>query len=203
MNSVILIGNLTRDPELRYSTGGNQTAFCRFSVAVNDRRRNPQTGEWEDVPSYPNVVVFGRQAENCDRYLKKGSKVAVQGRIQTGSYVNKDGNKVYTTDIVANHVEFLTPKGDGGFGGRGGYGQDFGQGGFGGQGGYGQGGQSGYGQGGQDFGGQGGYGQPQQNQPQQGFGGGDGFQEAGSGSQDASQGIPEGFQALQDDDIPF
>ena len=106
MNSVILIGNLTRDPELRYATGGSQTAICRFTVAVNDRRRNPQTQEWEDNPSFIPVVVFGKQAENCDRYLSKGRKVAVQGRIQTGSY-EKDGRTVYTTEVIANNVEFL------------------------------------------------------------------------------------------------
>ena len=108
MNSVCLIGNLTRDPELRYSTGANQTAICRFTVAVNERRRNPQTQEWEDVPSFIPVVVFGKQAENCDRYLAKGRKVGVMGRIQTGSYVNKEGNKVYTTEVIANSVEFLS-----------------------------------------------------------------------------------------------
>ncbi|MGX8773545.1 MAG: single-stranded DNA-binding protein [Bacillota bacterium] len=106
MNSVVLIGNLTRDPELRYSTGGNQTAICRFTVAVNDRRRNPQTQEWEDNPSFIPIVVFGKQAENCDRYLAKGRKVAVMGRIQTGSY-EKDGRTVYTTEVIAGSVEFL------------------------------------------------------------------------------------------------
>ena len=179
MNSVILIGNLTRDPELRYATGGSQTAVCRFTVAVNERRRNPQTQEWEDNPSFIPVVVFGKQAENCDRYLAKGRKVAVQGRIQTGSYTNKEGNKVYTTDVIANNVEFLSPRNEGG---QGSYGQN--QGGFG-QGGYGQGrGQSG--------------GFPQDD----GFGQGGGFQQGQSAPQQ-DQSIPEGFQALQDDDIPF
>ena len=175
MNSVILIGNLTRDPELRYSTGASQNAFCRFTVAVNDRSRNSQTGEWEDRPSFLPVVVFGRQAENCDRYLKKGSKVAVSGRLQTGSYVNRDGNKVYTTDVVANNVEFLSPKGEGGSG-YGGYGQ----------------GQQSFDQG-QPFG---------QNQaPAGGFSQDEPFRE--SSQQDPAQGMPDGFQALQDDDIPF
>ena len=213
MNSVVIIGNLTRDPELRYSTGANQTAFCRFTVAVNDRRRNAQTQQWEDNTSFIPVVVFGRQAENCDRYLAKGRKVAVQGRIQTGSYTNKEGNKVYTTDVVANNVEFL---GGGNAEGRGYLQGGFGQGGQGGfqQGGYGQGGQGfqqgnqgGYQQGGTGFGQnepdpfgqpefQGGFqdepfpAAPQQAAPQQ------------PAQQDA-QSIPEGFQALQDDDIPF
>ncbi len=104
MNSVILIGNLTRDPELRYSTGANQTAICKFSIAVNDGfGENKRT-------SFIPVTVFGKAAESCDRYLKKGSKVCVNGRIQTGSY-EKDGRTVYTTDVIANNyggVEFLS-----------------------------------------------------------------------------------------------
>ena len=109
MNQVVLIGNLTKDPEVRYSTGQNQTAICRFTMAINDKRKNNQTGEWEDNPSFIPVVVFGKQAENCGKYLARGSKVAVSGRIQTGSY-EKNGQKIYTTDIVANGIEFLTPK---------------------------------------------------------------------------------------------
>lgn len=104
MNNVVLIGNLTRDPELRYSTGANQTAICRFGIAVHDGY-----GENERT-NFINIVVFGKQAENCDRYLAKGSKVAINGRIQTGSY-EKNGQKVYTTDVVANRVEFLTSGG--------------------------------------------------------------------------------------------
>lgn len=102
MNNVQLIGRLTRDPELRYSTGQNQTAICRFSLAINtgygDRQR----------VDYPNIVVFGKIAENCEKYLSKGKMAAVTGRIQTGSY-DKDGRKVYTTDVVASSVEFLSP----------------------------------------------------------------------------------------------
>lgn len=109
MNSVMLIGNLTRDPELRYSTGANQTAICRFSIAVNDGY-----GENERT-SFPSIVVFGKQAENCEKYLTKGKKVAITGRLQTGSY-EKDGRKVYTTDVIASRVEFL----GGGQGGQGG-----------------------------------------------------------------------------------
>lgn len=104
MNSVILIGNLTRDPELRYSTGQSQTAICRFTVAVNDGFGDKQR------TSFIPIVVFGKAAENCDRFLKKGSKVCVNGKIQTGSY-EKDGRTVYTTEVIANNyggVEFLT-----------------------------------------------------------------------------------------------
>ena len=100
MNIVNLIGNLTRDPDVRYTTGANQTAVGRFSIAVNDGYGDKKRTD------YPNIVVFGKQAENCQRYLHKGSKVAITGRIQTGSY-EKDGHKVYTTDVVANNVEFL------------------------------------------------------------------------------------------------
>ena len=100
MNSVVLIGNLARDPELRYSTGANQTAICRFTIAVNDG-----FGEKQRTSFIP-IVVFNKQAENCDKYLAKGRKVAIHGRIQTGSY-EKDGRTVYTTDVVANNVEFL------------------------------------------------------------------------------------------------
>ena len=110
MNSVVLVGRLTRDPELRYSQ--NQTAVARFSLAV-DRpfSRNHEA-------DFINIVVFGKQAENCDRYLAKGRQAAVQGRIQTGSYVNKDGHKIYTTDVVADRVEFLGGSGSNGSGAK-------------------------------------------------------------------------------------
>lgn len=105
MNNVILIGRLTRDPETRY-TPDTQLAVGRFSVAID---RPTKSGE-EKQTDYPNVVCFGRTAENCDRFLSKGSLVGVQGRIQTGSYTNKDGVKVYTTEVVANRVQFLDTK---------------------------------------------------------------------------------------------
>ena len=100
MNSVQLIGRLTRDPEVRYTTGQNQTAVARFSIAVNDGY-----GENERT-SFINIVVFGKQAENCERFLGKGRQVGITGRIQTGSY-EKDGRTVYTTDVIASRVEFL------------------------------------------------------------------------------------------------
>ena len=100
MNSVVLIGRLTRDPEVRY-TAGTQMAVCKFTIAIND-----WVGE-KEVTSYPRVVVFGKQAENCERRLAKGRLVGVQGRLQTDSYTNKDGATVYTTDVVAYRVEFL------------------------------------------------------------------------------------------------
>nr|DAF48750.1 MAG TPA: Single strand binding protein [Siphoviridae sp. ctt1f11] len=102
MNSVILIGRLTRDPELVY-TPGNQTAVTHFSIAVD----RPTAQGKERQADFIRITTFGKQAENCDRYLHKGKQVAVNGRIQTGSYKNKDGQTVYTTDVIASNVEFL------------------------------------------------------------------------------------------------
>ena len=102
MNSVVLIGRLTRDPEVRY-TSGSQMAVCTFSIAID---RPARQGE-ERKTDFPRITVFGKQAENCERFLKKGRLVGVQGRLQTGSYTNKDGATVYTTDVVADRVEFL------------------------------------------------------------------------------------------------
>lgn len=98
MNTWIGIGNLTADPKTRKSQSG--TDICRFQIAVNDK----------DEANFITIVTFGKQAESCGRYLRKGSKVAVNGRIKTGSYVNNEGQKVYTTEINAQTVEFLTPK---------------------------------------------------------------------------------------------
>ncbi len=102
MNSVVLIGRLARDPELSY-TANTQTAICRFTIAVDRPRRQ---GE-EQGADFIRITVWGRQAETCDRYLSKGRQVAVMGRIQTGSYKNREGVTVYTTDVVADRVEFL------------------------------------------------------------------------------------------------
>ena len=102
MNSVVLIGRLTRDPETRY-TSGSQMAVCTFSIAID---RVARQGE-EKKTDFPRITVFGKQAENCERFLKKGRLVGIQGRLQTGSYTNKDGATVYTTDVVAERVEFL------------------------------------------------------------------------------------------------
>lgn len=106
MNNVILIGRLTRDPELTYLQNGKQTAKARFNLAVD---RPGQTGR-DKVADFIPIIVFGKQAENCNQYLGKGSLVAVNGRIQTGSYKNRDGQTVYTTDVFANNVEFLGTK---------------------------------------------------------------------------------------------
>lgn len=100
MNSVALIGRLTRDPEVRWTQ--DQLAIATFSIAIDRPARKDGTKETD----FPRITVFGRAAENCEKYLKKGRLVGITGRIQTGSY-EKDGQKFYTTDIVADRVEFL------------------------------------------------------------------------------------------------
>ena len=110
MNSVVLIGRLTRDPELRYLPNGG-TAVCNFSLAVDKDVSKEKKQEMESQGKYTadfiNIVVWGRQGENCANYLAKGRLVAIQGRIQTGSYDAKDGSKRYTFDVVAERTEFL------------------------------------------------------------------------------------------------
>ena len=101
-NLVFLIGRLTKDPEVRY-TSGTQMAVCTFTLAID----RPVKAGAEKQTDFPRVTVFGKQAENCERFLSKGRLVAVQGRLQTGSYTDKNGNKVYTIDVVADRVEFL------------------------------------------------------------------------------------------------
>ena len=106
MNNVCLVGRLTRDPELRTTSSG--VANCRFSLAVDgrpDSNGNPHT-------DFINIVVWRNQAENVAKYCKKGSQVAISGRIQTGSYQGSDGNTRYTTDVVADRIIFLGSKGD-------------------------------------------------------------------------------------------
>ena len=100
MNAVQLIGRLTKDPEIRYAD--DQMAVARFAVAID---RPPRNGKKE--ADFPNVVVFGKQAENCGKYTAKGKLIGIEGRIQTGSYTNKNGDKVYTTDVIANRIEFI------------------------------------------------------------------------------------------------
>jgi len=132
MNSVVLIGRLTKDPELRYAAE-SQMAVASFTVAID---RFQKAGK-EKQTDFPRVTVFGNQAENCEKYLSKGKLVGIQGRLQTGSYKNKDGTTVYTTDVVADRVEFLE------------------------------------------------------------------WGDKGSPPASREPGIPEGFQALEDDDVPF
>lgn len=104
MNSVQLVGRFTRDPEVRYTDGGSTIA--RFSLAV-DRRYKSKNGPTAD---FPNCVAFGRTAEFIEKYFRKGMRMGCQGRIQTGSYTNNDGQKVYTTDVVVESCEFVESK---------------------------------------------------------------------------------------------
>lgn len=108
MNNVSLIGNLCRDVELKYSSGENATAMFRNTIAVQRRFKDKQTGNYES--DFISIQAFGNTAEFLGRYFKKGSKVALTGHIQTGSYVNKDGAKVYTTDVIVDNAEFCTSK---------------------------------------------------------------------------------------------
>jgi len=120
MNKVILMGRLTRDPEVRYTQGDNSMAIARYTLAVDRRQaRNSQDDQNAD---FINIVAFGKSGEFAEKYLHKGTKLVVSGRIQTGSYTNKDGQKVYTTEVVAEDQEFAESKGSGssnggGFGG--------------------------------------------------------------------------------------
>ena len=109
MNRVILMGRLTRDPNISYSQGGDNMAIARFTLAV-DRRVRRQDGGDQQNADFIGCVCFGRQAEFAEKYLRQGTKVAVTGRIQTGSYTNKDGQKVYTTDVVLDDIEFAESK---------------------------------------------------------------------------------------------
>ena len=106
MNKVILMGRLTRDPEVRYSQGENPLAIARFTLAVDRRFKR----DGEASADFINCVAFGRQAEHTERFYRQGLKVVVTGRIQTGSYTNKDGVKVYTTEVVVEEQEFAESK---------------------------------------------------------------------------------------------
>ena len=106
MNKVILMGRLTRDPEVRYSAGENALAIARYTLAVDRRFRR----DGEANADFINCVSFGRTAEFAEKYFRQGLKIAVTGRIQTGSYTNKEGQKVYTTDVVVEDQEFAESK---------------------------------------------------------------------------------------------
>ena len=107
MNKVILMGRLTRDPDVRYSAGESGTSVARYTLAV-DRRFNKRDGE--ATADFISCVAFGRSAEFAQKYFHQGLKVVVTGRIQTGSYTNRDGNKVYTTDVAVEEQEFAESK---------------------------------------------------------------------------------------------
>lgn len=109
INRVNISGNLTRDPEVRMTRGG--TAVLSFGVAVNDRRKNPSTGEWEDYPNFVDCTMFGTRAEAVGRYLSKGSKVAVEGKLRYSSW-ERDGQRRSKIEVVVEEIEFMSRDGD-------------------------------------------------------------------------------------------
>ena len=104
MNKVILMGRLTRDPDIRVTTGENTTTISRYTLAVDRRTRKTDTNE--PTADFINCVAFGKAAEFAEKYFHQGMRVLITGRIQTGSYTNKDGQKVYTTDVIVEEQEF-------------------------------------------------------------------------------------------------
>ena len=127
MNKIILVGNLTRDPEVRYSQGASQTTVARFSIAVNRNYKR----EGEPDADFFNCTAFGKQAEFIERYMHKGTKVALNGRVQNDNYTNKDGQMVYSVRVIVDEIEFAESKNSANGGNSGGYSNGFG-GGFGG-----------------------------------------------------------------------
>ncbi len=109
MNKVILMGRLTRDPEVRYSQGENSTAVARYTLAVDRRFTRRDSGD-QQTADFIQCVAFGRSGEFAEKYFRKGLKVVVTGRIQTGSYTNQEGQRVYTTDVVVEDQEFAESK---------------------------------------------------------------------------------------------
>ena len=117
MNKVILMGRLTRDPEVRYGAGENSTAVARYTIAVDRRFKR----DGEQNADFIGCVAFERNAEFAEKYLRQGTKIVLTGRIQTGSYTNRDGQKVYTMDIVVEEQEFAESKAAASNGGQGNY----------------------------------------------------------------------------------
>ncbi|MBQ9001667.1 MAG: single-stranded DNA-binding protein [Eggerthellaceae bacterium] len=118
INRVVLTGNLTRDPELRRTQSG--MAILSLRIAVNDRRKNQQTGEWEDYPNYIDCVVFGTRAESLSNYLSKGSKVGIDGKLRWSEW-ERDGQKRSKIEVIVDDLEFLSPRNSQGGGYQGGY----------------------------------------------------------------------------------
>jgi len=128
INSVVIVGNLTRDPELRATPSG--TSVCSLRVAVNDRVKDPNTGEWGDKPNYFDVDVFGGQGERCAQYLARGRQVGVSGKLRWREWETQDGHKRQAVSIMADNVQFIGPReggGGGDFSQRGGSQQPAGQ----------------------------------------------------------------------------
>ena len=112
MNTVNLVGNICKDMEIRYTTGDNSNAVLRNTIAVQREFKNKETNKYDS--DFINIVAFSKTAEFLNKYFKKGSKVGIVGHIQTGSYTNKEGQKIYTTDVIVDKVEFVTSKSDSG-----------------------------------------------------------------------------------------
>ena len=106
INRVNISGNLTRDPELRATNGG--TSVLSFSVAVNDRQKNPSTGQWEDRPNFIDCTMFGTRAEAVSRYLSKGSKVVIEGKLRYSSWNGQDGKKRSKLEVIVDDLEFMS-----------------------------------------------------------------------------------------------
>ena len=109
LNIVAISGNLTRDPELRTTPGG--TSILNFGVAVNDRRQNPQTGEWEDYPNFVDVTIFGKRGSALAQYLHKGVKVSIEGKLRYSSW-EKDGQRRSKLEVIAEEIEFMSQRQD-------------------------------------------------------------------------------------------
>ncbi len=116
INSVVIVGNLTRDPELRATPSG--TSVCSLRIAVNDRVKDPTSGEWGDKPNYFDVDVFGGQGERCAQYLARGRQVAIAGRLRWREWETQDGQKRQAVSIVADNVQFIGPRETGDAGGQ-------------------------------------------------------------------------------------
>lgn len=111
MNKVILVGRLTRKPDIRWTQGQEQKCISRFTLAVDRRMRRDENNPNQQTTDFISCVAFGKTAEFMEKYADQGTKFVLEGRIQTGSYTNKDGQKVYTTDVVAENLEFAESKG--------------------------------------------------------------------------------------------
>jgi len=116
INRVVLVGNLTKDPELRHTPSG--TAVCSLRLAVNTRRKDSATSEWTEKPNYFDITVWGNQGESCAQYLAKGRPVAVDGRLEWREWDAQDGTKRQAVEIIADSVQFLGSRGDGEGGGQ-------------------------------------------------------------------------------------
>ena len=125
INRVIISGNLTRDPELRQTAGG--LPVLGFGVAVNDRRKNNQTGEWEDYPNFVDCTMFGTRAQSVMRFLSKGSKVVIEGKLRWSQW-ERDGQKRSKLEVIVDEIEFMSSRNGGGDGDA--YGNSFGNGGY-------------------------------------------------------------------------